>query len=49
MVPAPRTIRPEGRVDEIVEQLQRDGLDDIFVTAVNGVLLGRVVTAELPH
>jgi rhodanese-related sulfurtransferase len=49
MVPAPRTIRPEGRVDEIVEQLQRDGLDHIFVTAVNGVLFGRVVTAELPH
>jgi rhodanese-related sulfurtransferase len=49
MTPAPRTIRPEGRVDEVVEQLRRDGLDHIFVTAVNGVLFGRVITAELPH
>jgi rhodanese-related sulfurtransferase len=49
MIPAPRTIRPEGRVDEVVEQLRRDGLDHIFVTAVNGVLFGRVITAELPH
>jgi rhodanese-related sulfurtransferase len=49
MVPAPRTIRPEGRVDDVVEQLQRDRLDHIFITAVNGVLFGRVVTDELPH
>jgi rhodanese-related sulfurtransferase len=49
MTPAPRTIRPEGRVDEVVEQLRRDRLDHVFVTAVNGVLLGRVVTDELPH
>ena len=49
MVPAPRTIRPEGRVDEVVEQLQRDRLDHIFVTAVNGVLFGRVVTDQLPQ
>ena len=49
MVPAPRTIRPEGRVDEVVEQLRRDRLDHIFVTGVNGVLFGRVVTDQLPH
>ena len=49
MEPAPRTIRPEGRVDEVVEQLRRDRLDHIFVTAVNGVLFGRVVTDQLPQ
>ena len=47
MVPAPGTIRPELRIDEVVEQLRKDGLDHVFVTAVNGVLLGRVVTDEL--
>ena len=47
MVPAPSTIRPELRVEEVVEQLRRDGLADVFVTAVNGVLLGRVVAGEL--
>jgi rhodanese-related sulfurtransferase len=49
MAPAPRTIRPEGRVNEVVEQLRRDQLDHIFVTAVSGVLLGRVVTDQLPQ
>jgi rhodanese-related sulfurtransferase len=49
MLPAPRTIRPEGRVDEVVEQLRRDRLDHILVTAVNGVLFGRVVTDQLPQ
>ena len=47
MVPAPGTIRPELRVDEVAEQLAKDGLAHVFVTAVNGVLIGRVVTAEL--
>jgi rhodanese-related sulfurtransferase len=49
MTPAPRTIRPEGRVDEVAEQLHRDEVDHVFVTAVNGVLFGRVVTDQLPH
>jgi rhodanese-related sulfurtransferase len=49
MTPAPRTIRPEGRVDEVVDQLRRDQLDHILVTAVSGVLLGRVVTDQLPQ
>jgi rhodanese-related sulfurtransferase len=48
MVPAPRTIRPEVRLDDAVDQLRRDRLDHVFVTAVNGVLIGRVVTDELP-
>jgi Mg/Co/Ni transporter MgtE len=47
MVPAPGTIRPELRIDEVLEQLKRDGLDHVFVTAVDGVLLGLVVTQEL--
>jgi hypothetical protein len=47
MVPAPGTIRPELRIDEVVERLDRDGLDHVFVTAVDGVLFGFVVTGEL--
>jgi len=47
MVPAPGTIRPEMRIEEVVEQLRSDGLDHVFVTAVNGVLEGLVVTDEL--
>jgi Mg/Co/Ni transporter MgtE len=47
MTPAPGTIRPELRIEEVVEQLRADGLDQILVTAVNGVLLGRVVAEEL--
>jgi rhodanese-related sulfurtransferase len=48
MLPAPRTIRPEVRLDDAREQLRRDRLDHVLVTAVNGVLIGRVVTEELP-
>ena len=48
MVPAPRTIRPEVRLDDAGEQLRQDRLDHVLVTAVNGVLIGRVVTDELP-
>jgi rhodanese-related sulfurtransferase len=47
MIPAPGTIRPELRVDEVVEQLRKDGLDHVFVTAVSGRLIGEVVTDEL--
>jgi hypothetical protein len=35
------------RVDEVIRQLRRDGLDHVFVTAVSGVLVGLVVTEEL--
>jgi rhodanese-related sulfurtransferase len=48
MVPAPRTIRPEVRVDDAVAQLRKDGLDHVFITAVNGVLVGLVITDQLP-
>jgi hypothetical protein len=47
MVPAPATIRPELRIDEVIDQLRRDGLDHIFVTAVDGVLGGLVLTDDL--
>jgi CBS-domain-containing membrane protein len=47
MDPAPGTIRPEMRVEEVVEQLRSDGLDHVFVSAVNGVLIGLVVTDVL--
>jgi hypothetical protein len=42
MSPAPRTIRPELRIDDVVERLQEDSLDHVFVTTVSGVLLGIV-------
>jgi rhodanese-related sulfurtransferase len=47
MAAAPRTIRPEVRGEEAAEQLRADGLDHVFVTAVNGVLLGLLVADEL--
>ncbi|WP_116995429.1 CBS domain-containing protein [Desertimonas flava] len=47
MIPAPATIRPELRVEEAVRQLEDDGLAHVFVTAVNGTLLGLAVVAEL--
>ena len=47
MVPAPGTMRPEVRIEEAAERLRRDGLDHVFITAVNGVLLGLIVTEEL--
>ena len=47
MVPAPGTIRPELRVEEAIEQLRADDLDHVFVTAVNGVLVGLVVTDDV--
>jgi rhodanese-related sulfurtransferase len=47
MVPAPGTIRPELRVEEVTRRLADDALDHIFVTAVNGVLLGIVVRDRL--
>jgi rhodanese-related sulfurtransferase len=47
MFPAPGTIRPEMRVDEVVDQLARDGLDHVFVTAVNGTLIGLAIASEL--
>lgn len=47
MVPAPGTIRPELRIEEVAEQLRRDGLDHVFVTAVDGTLIGLAIASEL--
>ena len=47
MIPAPATIRPDLRIDEVVTRLRKDRLDRIFVTAVNGALVGVVVLADL--
>lgn len=48
MTPAPGTIRPELRVEEVVERLRADSLEHVFVSAVNGVLLG-IVTRDRIH
>lgn len=47
MIPAPGTIRPELRIDEVVEQLERDGLAHVLVTRVDGTLLGAAVLDDL--
>lgn len=47
MVPAPGTVRPELRIDEAAAQLRGDGLDHVFVTAVDGTLLGVLITEDL--
>jgi len=47
MVPAPGTVRPELRIEEAVEQLRTDGLDHVFVTAVDGTLRGMLITENL--
>jgi rhodanese-related sulfurtransferase len=47
MFPAPGTIRPEMRVDEVARQLTKDGLDHVLVTAVDGTLVGRVEVDQL--
>jgi hypothetical protein len=47
MVPAPGTIRPELRIDEVAAQLRKDGLDYVLVTAVDRVHVGLAVTDEL--
>jgi hypothetical protein len=49
MVPAPGTIRPELRIEEVAQQLADDGLDRAFVTTVSGVLLGLVTSHGLSH
>ena len=47
MDPAPGTIRPEKTIDEVAEQLDRDGIDHVLVTTIAGVLLGVVHTEQL--
>ena len=47
MMPAPSTIRPDLRIDEVVTRLHEDHLRQIFVTAVNGTLFGVALLEEL--
>jgi CBS domain-containing protein len=47
MIPAPSTIRPDIRVDDVIEQLQKDHLDHVYVTTGSGVLMGIVVREEI--
>lgn len=47
MIPAPGTIRPDMRIDDVARQLREDGLDHVYVTTVAGVLLGLIVTKDL--
>jgi CBS-domain-containing membrane protein len=47
MIPAPSTIRPDLRVDEVARRLADDGLDHILVTTADGVLVGLVTPKGL--
>ena len=47
MIAAPGTIRPELRLEDAVAQLQRDGLDHVLVTAVDGTLVGLLAADDV--
>lgn len=47
MTIAPGTIRPDLRVEEVAARMRDDGLDHVFVTAINGTLFGLAVLEEL--
>ena len=47
MIPAPSTIRPDLRVDEVARRLTEDGLDHLLVTTADGVLVGLVTPKGL--
>jgi rhodanese-related sulfurtransferase len=47
MAPAPGTIRPELRIEEVAQRLRDDSLEHIYVTTVSGVLLGLVEAEQL--
>jgi CBS domain-containing protein len=47
MVPAPATIRSETRIEAAIRQLRKDKVAEIFVTTVNGALVGIVRPDEL--
>jgi len=43
MQPAPATIRPDRRVDDVLDQLEKDHLAHVFVTTASGELVGLAV------
>lgn len=47
MIPAPATIRPDLRVEEVARRFDKDGLDHLLVTTANGVLIGLVTMEDL--
>jgi CBS domain-containing protein len=47
MQPAPGTIRPDLRIDEVIRQLDDDHLDQVFVTTARGELVGLAVRGLL--
>jgi CBS domain-containing protein len=47
MISAPGTVRPDLRVDEVLEQLRKEGLGHVYVTTASGVLIGLVVRGEV--
>jgi CBS domain-containing protein len=47
MIPAPSTIRPDLRVEEVARRFAEDGLDHLLVTTVDGVLVGLVTMEDL--
>jgi CBS domain-containing protein len=46
MNPAPGTIRPDERVDDVMQQIDKDHLDHVYVTTADGVLVGIVLRGE---
>jgi CBS domain-containing protein len=47
MIPAPSTIRPDLRVEEVARRFAKDGLDHVLVTTADGVLVGLVTNDGL--
>lgn len=47
MISAPGTIRPDKRVEEVLEQLSKDRLDHVYVTTVSGILVGLIIPGEV--
>ena len=47
MIPAPSTIRPDLRVEEVARRFAKDGLDHLLVTTASGVLVGLVTMEDL--
>jgi CBS domain-containing protein len=47
MIPAPSTIRPDLRVEEVARRFAKDGLDHLLVTTASGVLVGLATMEDL--
>jgi arabinose-5-phosphate isomerase len=47
LVPGPGTVRPDARVPDLAEQLDRDHLDHVVVTTFDGHLIGLLRRGDL--